>query len=508
MTRYSMHAEIFLKMESKPDIAEILKSFTPKMEVNQEFHVLREARKSLGGASLRPIEIDMDILADAYPQEAKFMKRENVAPADNAAVAASVNPVSPKTPNSALKPGLMDSPKMMSGRKTPNRRFFKTESEREYARNLMKEFVQLYILQGVHGKDAFRRALVETKKRIHLRRGEDVPTSPMVTSPIQESPYPKLSPPREVETPYSQKKQQAAIPVQSVISPKRLNMAAIPQVSPSRRVHVEPVSIEPITPSRVKSMVAAIQSSPVEAPPSGRKSPTSSRKVKAVSESIEAVISQATPGGKGRRVLAKHDSIQEETSGEVARSIEASVASVEFSDVMSPRKTVKVVDPVSPTKAVRDVVDPPRSSARIRKAQQEVSPTKKSQTQQEESPARKNQTIVEHASPSRKGKKAVTAVVDVSDDDAAPSPPAGKRVRRAAAIAAVEAMEPLTRSSRKKEPQSEAESTTSKRTRSRAAEATTARKNKKVALETIPENQAVVVPVRPRKAKTTALIKK
>lgn len=426
-------------MENRHDctVPDPIGSFTPTMGVKDELNVLREARKSLGGEALRPIEIDMDILADAYPREASFLASsiENI-PQNIRDLQ------SPKTPRAKIN--VPDSPGPTSGRKIPNRRFFKSEHEREYARNLMKELVQIYILQGVHGKDAFRQALNETRRRIHVRRGETAPSPPPVLSPVQESPYPKLSPPARIETPYAQKES----------SPKEVP-------APSSLPDPARCMMPPSTPSRVKSMVAALQvtSTPVDARKGSpvKKTPGSTR-VKAVAESIEAQILSSTPGKK------------------LASSI---------SSAPEPQE-----------------VAAPRTSSRGKKA--ETPPSK-----------RKNAAIVEENSPARKGRNRSDRTPDVVHD----SPPTEvKRTRRAAAIAALEEIqsEPSLRKSKVNEDkESSSESSPTKKTavvvgKKEVSPTSRQRKAARNNLVAIPENQPIVVPARPsRKAKTAGgLIKK
>ena len=303
-------------------------AFNPGMELDDEFENLRETRRSLGGNMMRGIEIDMDILADAYPQEAKFMSAENIPP--SSPNRAQKQDSSPKTPSrSTMKP------KPLSARKTPIRRFFKSENEREYARNLMKELVQIYILQGVHGKQAFRDALNETRRRIFLRRGEDPPSPPPVTSPVYASPYPKLQPPTEQK---------------SKVSPIRMVLpAVVPEVRPVSEFAkpVGPTAAD--TPSRVKNIVAAINSTPkkvdiVQTVPVART--PGSAKIKAVVECIEATVAANTPGKRAPAKSAEQEPSEENTpSLQKARSskrkVEATPASTDTT--RSKRRTAKEV---------------------------------------------------------------------------------------------------------------------------------------------------------------------
>ena len=429
------------------------KLFSPRMEVNEEFKILRQTRKSLGGDALRPIEIDMDILADAYPQEAKFLA--STSDTQNAPVPNVNQPMTPKTPSRAL--GHSESPRFQSSRKTPNRRFFKSENEREYARNLMKELVQIYILQGVHGKDAFRNALNETRRRIHTRRGEVAPLPPPVLSPVHESPYPTLSPPKPAPAPYSAKK----VTIPEVPVPTAVRGEA----SPSRKLDVNATTspkrlppLAPTTPSRVKSLVAAIQSTPIESTLSQiRKTPGSSGRVKVVAESIEAQILSSTPS---KRKLTRSDS-----TAEAPKSADKDNAAKEAHHA-EPAET-----------------SPVRASSRLTKkpvvAENPGTPPKSS---------RKNEAIVEQASTSRRGRS--------RKEEKQESPPpesVSKRTRRVAAMV---------------EQESEPEPTTVKRKVAAPKAVTTTGRKKKVAqatLASIPEDEAIVVPARPtRKAKAAA----
>jgi hypothetical protein len=270
----SLHEKIMENVSRNSTVA-----FNPGMELDDEFEVLREARRSLGGNMMKGIEIDMDILADAYPQEAKFMSAENVPL--KSPNRSQKNDSSPKTPlRSTTKPGAL------SARKTPMRRFFKSENEREYARNLMKELVQIYILQGVHGKQAFRDALNETRRRIFLRRGEDPPSPPPVTSPAYVSPYPKLQQP-------------LAEPKTKITPIKMMLPPAVQEVRPVSEFSKSPCPVATGSPSRVKNIVAAINSTPKkveEVPAQAIVRTPGSAKIKAVVECIEATVAASTPG--------------------------------------------------------------------------------------------------------------------------------------------------------------------------------------------------------------------
>lgn len=418
-----------------------IRSFTPTTEVKDELKFLREARKSLGGESLRPIEIDMDILVDAYPREASFLASSSENMPENLSY-----DKHPQTPKSKIHS--LSSPGPTSGRKMPNRRFFKSEHEREYARNLMKELVQIYILQGVHGKEAFRNALNETRRRIHIRRGEAAPSPPPVLSPVQESPYPKLSPPQEktVSTPAS--KHDESLPVQSI------------SASPPRRL--PPLSQS--TPSRVKSIVAALQvsSTPVDMPKLTpvKRTPGSTR-VKAVAESFESQVSLS----------------------------------------MTPGKKPQSASPG--TEKAGDGVKPPKSISRIRKSvpDEKIDSTPPSK--------RKNEAIVESTSARRSSRKAVMKTSENRTD----SPPTEvKRTRRAAAIAAMEELQSApTAQKLGEEEETNSSAIKNKAVPPKKAISPNARQRKaKSNLVAIPEDEPIVVPARPvRKAKAAAgLIKK
>ena len=465
-------------METAVDpIPDPTKAFSPTMEVHDEFQILRAARKSLGGESLRPIEIDMDILADAYPREGGFLASTT----ENSS--SSVNIQAPITPSKSNQ--VSESPRFASGRKTPSRKFFRSEHEREYARSLMKELVQIYILQGAHGKDAFRQALNETRRRIHVRRGEAAPSPPAVLSPVHESPYPKLSPPRDFATPLSSEK-----PANPDVSPSRVVTGTVRVVEKSAEADASPSRRPPVaprTPSRVQSMVAAIQSSTPSKPASSesaKRTPGSTR-VKAVAEALERKTPNVT-----KRVA---DDFQPDYG-------------VEVENLTSPPKkqrlSEKTVSP-SPKKASRESRTPSpkkqvgeehavRTSSRLKKAI-ETPPSK-----------RKNEEIVERPSTSRRGRKATESAVERAE-----SPPADKRTRRAAAMAEAEEVAEGASGKKSKKKDSADDQTEEKVTvRKKAtakAPASAGRKRKTPALTTIPEDEAVVVPVRPgRKAKTAA----
>lgn len=463
-------------METDVDaVPDPIKAFTPTMEVQDEFDILRVARKSLGGEALRPIEIDMDILADAYPREGSFLASTT----ENSGAFA--NLPAPTTPSKASV--VSDSPRFASGRKTPSRKFFRSDHEREYARTLMKELVQIYILQGVHGKDAFRQALNETRRRIHVRRGEAAPSPPAVLSPVHESPYPKLSPERNANPVIERIASAVADSVADLSSPTK---------SPSRRPPVAPR-----TPSRVQSMVAAIQASTPSKPvvaESARKTPSSSR-VKAVAEAIEAKTPKSVLSFSPLRSSDEFepDYAQEPELGNPSPPKPRKTASpkkASEAEQTSPKRK-RSLEKTPLKSAVEDEVV--RTSSRLRKPVEETPPSK-----------RKNEEIVEKVSTSRRGKKVVEAAIERAD-----SPPAEKRTRRVAAIAAAEEIEDNAspkRARRKEvvEPEAEKKVTVRKKAAAKAPPSA-ARKRKTPALTTIPEDEAVVVPVRAaRKAKPSA----
>jgi hypothetical protein len=471
-------------------IPDPIEAFTPKMEITEEFEVLQNAKKTLGGDRLRPIEIDMDVLVDAYPREGKFLSRST---AENSS--SSTNHLE-RTP---AKGSSMDkSPSVYSSRKTPNRRFFKSDHEREYARNLMKELVQIYILQGIHGKEAFRKALNETKKRIHLRRGEEVPTPPPVLSPVHVSPYPKLSPPKEVETPYSQRGLARPVAQSPSMPVKRLDPSADNSGSPIEKpVAIHMVAGTPRTPSRVKSMVAAIQSGTPDAKrqPSEvvQKTPGTSR-VKAVADALERTISSQDVVEVPSADHTRAKSLQRSA---VPKKIEDSPVKGHSVTAVSGNKAA-----VSPKKALdmAEKEDEKRNSSPQKVAGSPVKATPPSK--------RKNQEIVEKVSSSRGRRKAETP-----SEERAVSPPADerKRVRRAAAIAAQEEMSSQSaKKTKKKSNETEANLlpiTTSGRKSAapKKTKAVSKRKKPSAELETIPEDEAVAMPPRPvRKAKIAA----
>ena len=299
--------------------------FNAGMELDEEFDVLRQTRRSLGGVTMRTIEIDMDILADAYPQEGKFMSAENIPPLSPNRV--QKNDGSPKTPaRSTTKISAL------SARKTPHRRFFKSENEREYARNLMKELVPIYILQGVHGKQAFRDALNETRRRLFLRRGEEPPSPPAVTSPIYVSPYPKIQPPQETKTKIT--------PIKMVLPP------VVPEVKPVSGFTKSPLRAAADTPSRVKNIVAAINSTPKKtdeicAPTQVSRTPASA-KIQAVVECIEATVTANTPSKRGTGKIASNTPVAPK-SGARMKKTQPVEAATPASTTRSKRRTATVV---------------------------------------------------------------------------------------------------------------------------------------------------------------------
>ena len=496
------------------NVVDPVRASTPTMEMDEEFHVLRETRKSLGGEALRPIEIDMDILVDAYPQEAKFLA---VTKGDDVHSTGG-EPATPKTPSRSVPVG--ETPGFSSARKTPGRRFFKSELEREYARNLMKELVQIYILQGVHGKDAFRNALNETRRRIHTRRGDPVPSTPQVVSPVRESPYPKLSPPKHVETPYSGKKTKPA-EFDLLAIPGRLAMPAS-SASPER---LPPA--HPSTPSRVKSLIAAIQSTPSggDAPKPVRKTPQSISRVKAVAESLEAQISAGTPVKQKPTESYISASVAAVTSPLKAKSpVKPSPAKArtpqsiaKASPVREPAAEPKEASSVRSVRkaTVEEVPESARASSRLKKAEpvneepivkNRKAPKKAEEVSTPPKSDRKNQEIVEKASTTRRGRKQAETTTEKAPAAALreESPPGtAKRARRAAAMAA---MDELMETDKK---------TTPGRKKAATATTTTTGRKRKAALEAIPEDEPVVDadakvarPTRKAKAAAAAVIKK
>ena len=553
-------------------------AFSPKMEIDMELQVIRDARVSLGGKPSRPIQIDLDILAAAYPHEGEgqFLRTENVSLDANTQSNASTPS---KLANVCVSAA--SSPRNMAGRRTPNRRFFKTENEREYARSLMKELVQLYILQGVHGKDAFRRALVEVKRRIHLRRGEDGSSPPIVTSPIITSPYPKLSPPEEIRVTPSRvqsivaaiqttprhghlsslKPVTATMPVIRAVHSLSASIASLDLESLPHITHVEKGATEVDAACKKLSVTPveqgiAMTTTPVPLCESKRSTSITVRKVDInlrINSPRKSTPTKSSPVQGAMIVIPKKSSPEQEASPRhsIEKSQEAEILSDDLVQTThekgasnavrheetvskiavedkivktSPKKGTPRNEKTSPNKGTpasasptkvtprREITSPKkglfeseectprrtsnegeRSSARIRK-QAELDETKVTLLAEHASPSRR--AIVEHASPSRKK----VARKEVTPPD---SPPTVSRPpRRAAAIAAIEALEEPahTRSAAKKkaaESDSE-EDSSAKRTRKRT---------KKIApLDTIPEDETVVVPIRPsRKAKLAAV---
>jgi len=392
--------------------------FDPNIEVKEEMSALRETRKSLGGESLRPIEIDMDILADAYPREGSFLVSSN----ENAPVNM-IDLKSPRTPHSKVR--IEGTPGGTSSKKTPNRRFFKSEHEREYARNLMKELVQIYILQGQHGKEAFRKALNETRRRIHVRRGETAPSPPPILSPVQESPYPKLSPPlvQPAEMTVAGNTSEAPIQIGRGLSPLRRN-----------------APVAPSTPSRVKLMAAALQlsSTPVDAGKAAtphKRTPGSTR-VRVVAEAIEAQILSATPGrdkptktpGKiqegepsiprtsARKKKSVDSVVEEATTPPSKRKNEAIVEQTSSRRSNRKRESAqRVVSPVTEVKRSRRaaVSEQPQTENRIPKSM-----AKRKQSDDIEASEKKKVASKKDVSPSSKHKKTKVKLVTIPEDEA------------------------------------------------------------------------------------------
>lgn len=248
---------------------------TPTRNIAHELTDLREMRRSLGGEALLPVDIDLGILAEAYPREGSFLSQENINPKSN-----------------RLFQDNRDSKTPVGNSQTsgPNS-FFRSDKEREFAKNLMKELVQIYILQGIHGKEAFKKALCETRARIYSHRGEKQPELP---PPI---PSPALDD-------WSPRSTHAAQPARTVTPRSTVRVKS----TLKKRAHPEEPSKVPITtltPSRVKDLVAAIQSTPKkdvqdEGLNPVRKTPGSSARIKALGECIEATIAAGTPGKRAR----------------------------------------------------------------------------------------------------------------------------------------------------------------------------------------------------------------
>lgn len=477
------------------EIPDPIDAFTPKMEIVEELEVLRTAKKSLGGEALRPIEIDMDILVDAYPREGNFLSSST----ENASLI--LNVTSPRTPSGSKRKNesLMNS----TSKKTPNRRFFKSEHEREYARNLMKELVQIYILQGVHGKDAFRQALNETRRRIHVRRGECAPSPPPILSPVHESPYPKLSPPKESHAPYSgRKRDETAAEVQRM---EVANPTCEDSLSPCKKLRYEARIGTPRTPSRVQSMVAAIQASPIkkiQIDSVPRKTPLSSR-VKAVAESMENKrVSPVKPAdGVGGNDVPLHGPNNDVVKSSVFPRSEQLFASPK--DKRNSRQSARHEDPVQIRPRLRTrTVDEDESKPVKSKLVAESGDGNSTKTDLS-TPARAKKHQVSEPSVGPQHKKKAEPSGVLSDEPKSPaSSGAMKRPKKAA-------LTPLTETSShantRRRKATEATQGPNKVTQAARGTKAPARKRKEADLETIPEDEPVVVPIRPsRRAKTAA----
>lgn len=486
---------------SESELPDPIRAFTPKMEIGEELEVLRTAKKSLGGEALRPIEIDMDILVDAYPREGIFL---------SSSMENSLQPInlgSPRTPAGSKRHD--GSPTHTTSKKTPNRRFFKSEHEREYARNLMKELVQIYILQGVHGKDAFRQALNETRRRIHVRRGECAPSPPAILSPVHESPYPKLSPPRESHTPYSEHKatrtaSELQPEVQSGFEPRDVGKSTTgDSSSPSKKIRNETRLGTPRTPSRVQSMVAAIQASPIkhlQVENVVRRTPMSSR-VKVVADSMEnKPISPMKPA----EVSDKDNVVSPPSTDQVASSATSPPKQVfEASNKRIPRESAR-----------HDESVPARTSPRIRKVdvnEPKMTKSKRAAASSDErgtkgglsSPSK----IKKHDEPQQTvGKLLIKKPEAVSQlDDAPTSPTSSEVVKRPKKAGGTPLTETSSHVNTRRRKASEALQDPPKSKQPAKGVKTPARKRKEADLETIPEDEPVVVPIRPsRRAKTAA----
>lgn len=334
---------------------------------------LQQTKQSLGGEKLQPVELDLEILADAYPREGSFLSKENLQPSKNA--------------NITLK---NLSTKSQSSGETG---FFRSESEREYAKTLIKELVQIYILQGVHGKDAFKGALLETRRRIHTRRGEDMPELPPAVP----------SPPIEDWSPRN-------------VTPKNAN----PVTTPRSARPVQPLSRQPsrvtaqtTTPSRVQAIVTILQTTPkavtvVENPV--RKTPGSSARIKALGDSIEASIAANTPSK--RRIIADLP-------------VEAPVESVG----QTTRKP-KAVEPTSPPQTA-----PKRATRKAVPVVEEVpkKTTKKSQPEpvsEPEGPRRSTRSSVKAGAAATTSKKRKGDLEPVVEEDPTPTARPSRRAKK------------------------------------------------------------------------------
>jgi hypothetical protein len=479
-------------------------AFSPSVEISEELRALRTTRKSLGGEALKPIEIDLDIIADAYPREGNFLvssTRENVYEPSN--VQGPLTPrkggleIAKSTPKSALK--------------TPHRRFFRSEHEREYARNLMKELVQIYILQGIHGKEAFRNALNETRKRIHVRRGEVAPTPPPIISPVLVSPYPKLSPPMENDAGNSKCERESIFqtPGSSSKTPKNsirveISVKRLDKSSDRKETGLRPNASTPRTPSRVKSIVAAIQASTPSLPKISSESKIGEKqfptRVKAVASALECSGTDHRSRSIEADYSPKH--LRPSVGTVVSESDETKKGEAGMINQQDKETEVDNTVDVGTTGVVVDI-----SSLQPDQFDQLVGRITENTQLNSVTPSsgRKIAGIVEKKSTTRTRKKAV----DIPSEGVTSPPTDRKRVRRAAAIAALEEVTAMSSKKISKGSVDCRESQISSahvRKRPETTETKPSPKRKKSAtLEPIPEDESVNMPPRPaRKAKLAA----
>lgn len=284
----------------------------------------------------------------------------------------------------------------------------------------------------------------------------------------------------------------------------------------------------PITPSRVKSLVAAIQStlSGGDAPKPISKTPQSVSRVKAVAESLEAQISAGTPGKQKTTESVISASVAAVASPPKAKSpVKASAAKARTPHSIA--KAAPVREPTAEPKEARsvryvrkatveEVPEPARASSRLNKAEpineepivkNRKAPKKAEEVSTPPKSDRKNQEIVEKASTNCRGRKKTASTSEEVPAAALreESPPGtAKRARRAAAMAA---MDELMETDKK--------TTTSGRKKAATATTTTTGRKRKAALEAIPEDEPVVDadakvarPTRKAKAAAAAVIKK
>jgi hypothetical protein len=321
----------------------VLEALSPLRNMNEDVEQLRNTRISLGGDGLRTLDLQLDILASAYPREGSFLAQENAKPADHNI-----------SPRNAIKKQRMNT----------HTGFFHSETEREYAKSVMQELVQIYILQGIHGKDAFKSALTETRRRVHVRRGENMPDLP---PPIATPPLEDMSP-RFVD-------HSSIRPV----TPK--------QVTPRNNTAPE-VVVSSSTPARVKSLVTAIEKTPKQTAiqKSVRKTPGSSARIKLLGESIEAAIAAGTPG--------KRKPVEPMDIETVHSPVGKNKALVEAVSVKRSTRKQKeaVVEAVSPPETTASETRRPRRAAALAAAEELTDPSPRRTKTAAPKPTKKRKT--------------------------------------------------------------------------------------------------------------------